>query len=267
MEICVLGAVSVSTGTRRIEISASKVRTLLAVLALNAGRTISCTTLADELWSDQPPPKMGNALQASATRLRKVLDDASGRTGSTSVLRATYNGYLLDVVPESVDCLRFERLAAEGRKVLPWCPKHAIELFESALQLWRGSALADAGDGLLCRGASARLEESRLMLWEDLISARIIVSEARQVLADLRQFVEQYPLRERFCEQMMVALYRTGHQGAALEAFHRTRRHLDQELGLEPGPFLRRRYQEILAQDPRLMAPDIMTRWQDDLVS
>ncbi|HEY1920534.1 MAG TPA: AfsR/SARP family transcriptional regulator [Streptosporangiaceae bacterium] len=237
---------------------------MLATLALEAGHTVSCTALADELYGSAPPDKLGNALQANATRLRKVLRDSSG---GDSVLHAVHNGYVLDVPPDMVDASRFQRLAKEGSRILPDSPQEAIQRFEAALTLWRGPALLDAGDGLTCRSAAARLEEVRLTLWEDLISAWIMLREGRRVLADLKQFVERYPLRERFCEQMMLALYRSGQQSEALNVFHRTRERLDEELGLEPKPFLRKRYQEILEQDPGLMGPDVVTRWRQDYVT
>jgi SARP family transcriptional regulator, regulator of embCAB operon len=264
MEIRVLGTVAVAKGTRFVEIPAHKVRALLAVVALHVGQTVSCTTLADELWSDQPPPKMRNALQAAVTRARRVMGEATGCPMSRSPLRSVHNGYVLDLTPEAIDCVRFQQLAAEGHAILPSCPGHALELFEDAMSLWRGPALLDAGDGLLCRSAAARFDEMRLSLWEDIASARIRMQDGRLILGSLRELTEQYPLRERFSELLMIALYRSGHQGDALEVYHKLRNRLDEEIGLEPRPFLRRRYEEILAQDTRLMEADVVTRWKDD---
>jgi SARP family transcriptional regulator, regulator of embCAB operon len=264
MQICVLGTISIVNGTSRIELPASKVRTILAVVALQAGTVVSCTTLTNELWVNQPPPKIRNSLQAGMTRARRVLDSAAGRAGWGNRLRSVHNGYILDVPQESIDCIVFEKMAAKGRAVLREHPRRAIELFESALQLWRGSALVNAGEGLLCRSAADQLEEAHLTLWEDLVSARIMLREGRLVLPNLRQFVQQYPLRERFCELLMFALYQSGSKGEALEAFHRTRRCLGGELGLEPRSSLCRLYQEILVQDPVLMTPDAVIRWQQE---
>jgi len=237
---------------------------MLAVLALEAGRTLSYAALADELYSDEPPEKLDNALQANATRLRKVL---RGSNGEPALLRAVRNGYMLDIPPSHVDTTRFLQLAAEGNRSLPDSPRRAISLFEEALQMWRGPALLDAGDGLICRSAAARLEEARLTLWEDLISAWIMLREGRRILSDLCQLTEQYPLRERFWEQLMLVLYRSGQQSEALNVFHRIRQRLDEELGVAPKPFLCRRYEEILAQDPGLMAPDVVTRWRQDYIA
>jgi DNA-binding SARP family transcriptional activator len=89
-------------------------------------------------------------------------------------------------------------------------------------------------------------------MWEDLITARLAVGDVRQAAAELRQLVAQQPLNEHFCEQLMIALYRSGRQGEALTLYHGTRQRLDEELGVQPGPPLQRRYAEILAQDPVL---------------
>jgi DNA-binding SARP family transcriptional activator len=256
VQIDILGTVSVTANGRRHEIRANKVRALLATLALDAGRAISHVELAEELWSGHPPlGNARNALQAHATRLRRVLDVLPGRPPGDTVVRAVRNGYLLDVPREAVDGNRFLDLAAAGAGALPDRPAQAMELLQRALLLWRGPALLDAGDGLRCRAATALFDEYRLTVFEDLISARLAVGDDRHAVGELRQLVAQHPLRERFCEQLMIALYRCGRQGEALALFHRTRQRLDEELGLQPGKSLQRRHAEILNQDPTLAPP------------
>jgi DNA-binding SARP family transcriptional activator len=265
VEIQLLGSVALRVDpSRRLDIKANKVRALLATLALDAGRTVSRVELMDELWSGRALNNVGNALQATATRLRKVLDASCRGSGDPSPqLRTVYNGYQLDLPAAAVDAVRFQCLATEGRALVRDEPRRAISLIEQALALWQGPALLDAGDGMRCRSAAARLEEARLTSWEDLITARMLLQEGRVVLGDLRQLVEQYPLRERFCEQLMLVLYRWGQQSEALRTFHRTRQRLDEELGLEPSEALRHRYDEILVHDPVLMSPAAAWRWRD----
>ncbi|WP_239070174.1 MULTISPECIES: AfsR/SARP family transcriptional regulator [unclassified Streptomyces] len=255
MEIYILGLVSVSAHGGRTEIRANKVRAMLATLALDAGKAIAHVELADELWSGQPVGNTLNALQATATRIRKVLDDPGSSPKSPTVLRAVRNGYLLDVPPACVDGNRFLDLAAQGSAMLHNQPEQALELLQSSLELWRGPALLDAGDGLRCRGAAALYDERRMTVWEDLISARLAVGDERQAISELQQLTAQYPLRERFCELLMLALYRTGRQGEALDVFQTTWRRLDEELAVQPGIPLQRRHAEILAQDPALTDP------------
>ena len=229
---------------------------MLATLAVEAGRAISHLELADELWSGVPLSNPRNALQAQATRVRKVLGEpAQERERGVTVLRCVANGYVLDLPRDQIDGHRFLTYASEGAAALPDHPERALRLLETALGLWRGPALLDAGDGLRCRSAAALFEERRLTAWEDWTVAHMLLGDESRVIAQLRQLHAQYPLRERFCELLMLALYRVGRQGEALELFRRTRRRLDDELGIKPGMFLRRLHAEILAQDPVLTHP------------
>jgi SARP family transcriptional regulator, regulator of embCAB operon len=253
VQVGILGTVSVTVSGEQREIRASKVRAMLAALALEAGHAISHVELVDELWSGQPLGNAHNALQAHASRLRRVLEGP----GPTP-LRSVRNGYLLDIPRDSIDGNRFLVLAAQGAAALRERPERALDLLQAALQLFRGPALLDAGDGLRCRAAAALFDERRLTVSEDLISARLAIGDERRAVAELRQLVGQHPLHERFRDQLMLALYRSGRQGDALELFHQTRRLLDQELGLRPGLSLQRRYVEILAQDPALTLPSAL---------
>jgi DNA-binding SARP family transcriptional activator len=257
--INLLGPTTVGTAGTGRPVRAAKVRAMLAALALQPGWAISHTELADELWSDRPPGNPRNALQAHATRVRRVLGPA-GPPGGAAALRAVTGGYVLDLPPERVDSNRFLALAGQGAAALPQDAARALELLRGALLLWRGPALLDAGDGLRCRSAAALLEERRLTAWEDLARARMALGDAPGAVAELRQLVARHPLRERLCELLMLALYRSGRQGDALELFRVTRKRLDQELGIEPGATLRRRYTEILAQDPELSGPAALFR-------
>lgn len=252
MHINILGPVSVAADGELHGIQANKVRAMLATLALDAGRAVAHGDLADELWAGRPLGNTRNALQAHATRLRKVLDGHRPCRPGAAVLRAVRGGYLLDVPPGCVDGDRFLDLATRGAAALSVAPERAIELLQAALELWRGPALLDAGDGLRCRGAAALFDERRLTVREDLIRARLTVGDAARAVAELRRLVAQHPLRERFCELLMLGLYRTGRQAEALELFHVTRRRLDEELGVQPGIVLQRRHTEILSQDPAL---------------
>ncbi len=220
MHIDILGSITITAYGEERTIGSNKTRALLAALTVEAGHAISLDDLADELWSGRPPRNSRNALQAHATRLRKVLDGPGCAPGE-SRLRAMRNGYVLDVPRESVD-------------------------------LWRGPALLDAGDGLRCRAAASLFEERRLTAWEDLATARLAQGDERNAIAELTRLVAQHPRRERFCEQLMLALYRSGRQSEALELFQLTRQRLDRDLGIEPGLPLKRRHAEILAQAPEL---------------
>ncbi len=255
MRVNVLGPMTVAVEESHWDVGAAKVRTMLAMLALDAGRVVSHADLADELWSERPLGNVRNALQAQATRLRRVLRERMRQPDATLV-RAVQNGYVLDLPTQEVDAHRFLDQAALGIAALRECPAHALETLTEAARIWRGPALVDAGDGLRCRSAAALFEERRLIVLEDIAAARILIGEQRQAIAELRRLVDRYPLRERLCALLMLALYRSGRQVDSLDVFHHTRQRLDCDLGVQPGATLHRLHAQILTHHPALMSQD-----------
>lgn len=252
VHIEILGPLSIRTGETRRAIQAKKVRALLALLALNARHVVSFDEMVDELWTECTMQNARNALHANALRLRKQLELCECGLSGRELLRTAANGYVLDIEPASLDANQFQRMAERGSELHRSSPHEAIGLLRTALSLWRGPALVDAGDGLRCRAAAVRLEERRISAQEDLVAAEIEAGGARSAVAELRQLVAQYPERERLSEQLMLALYRCGRQTEALDVFHRTRQWLGSQLGLEPLRPLHVMYQAILIQDPDL---------------
>ncbi|MEV6279623.1 AfsR/SARP family transcriptional regulator [Nocardia sp. NPDC051832] len=260
VRIDLLGSVSVVAKGVRTELRSSKLRALLATLALDAGRTVYYDELVAELWPREILKDSRNALQANATRIRRTLDRCTGGIGQSIALRAVYNGYILDIARELVDGNLFLDLSARGSGLLPDDPGRALELLQQALRLWRGPALLNTHSGERCRGAAAFLEERRLLAWEDLVCARLLLGDDRSAAAELQRLMAASPTREGLCELLMLALYRGGRQSEALRLFHRTRRHLDEELGVGPGRSLLRLYEDILAQDATLDSADAVLR-------
>ncbi|MEN2420332.1 AfsR/SARP family transcriptional regulator [Streptomyces rimosus] len=244
----------VEHGGKTYRIRAKKVRTLLTVLALHAGRTVSWDTLVTELWPDKDLANSRNALHANTVRLRKLLESWELDEHPNDVVVTANNSYLLALPPESTDAARFLRLASQGSELLREAPRRAGEVLNEALRLWRGPALLDAGEGLLCRSTAAQLEERLMTLREDLVMVKLHTGGEREVIADLQELVVAHPGRERFSEQLMIALYRCGRQSEALAVYQRTRAWLVNELGLDVGRSLRELYQSVLAQDPVLDA-------------
>lgn len=227
---------------------------MLALLALSPGRTVSSDQIEDELWAGRRMANARNALQANVVRLRRFLAPITGLKGD-ELIRTVGGGYLLDVPPESVDAHRFLRWADTGAELVRTDPARAVVLLEEALALWRGPALLDAHDGLRIRIGAADLEERRITAYEDLVTAKLGVDAPRISVPELRQAAADHPERERLSELLMLALYREGRQSEALDVFHRARRRLAGDLGLEPGPALHSAYQAILEQDELLGRP------------
>ncbi|GAA2398733.1 AfsR/SARP family transcriptional regulator [Streptomyces glaucosporus] len=226
----------------------------MTLLALSPGVPVHFDQIVDELWPNQSMANPRNALQANVGRLRKFLKTVAGQGGDLLV-RTAGNGYVLDVPAEAVDAHRFVEMADTGTELVRRDPVGAVAKLESALSLWRGPALLDACDGLRCRVRAAYLEERRITAYEDLIESKLAIDVERVPLAELRQLADEHSGHERLSELLMLALYRDGRQGEALEVFHGARRRLADDLGLEPGRALRRVYQAILNQDETLGEP------------
>ncbi|MFJ5213093.1 BTAD domain-containing putative transcriptional regulator [Streptomyces sp. NPDC088354] len=220
-------------------------RALLAMLLLEAGRIVSTERLIGGLYGDDPPTGVGNALQSQVSRLRSAIG---------APVESHPGGYRLAVPRDEVDVHRFERLAAEGRGALAaGGTERAAGLLREALGLWRGSALSDVGDAPFAGPQITRLEELRVATLEDRIAADLTLDAHRhgELVAELRELVAAYPLRERLRAQLMRALYRCGRQSEALAVYEDARRELADSLGADPGPELAETHLAVLRGDPR----------------
>ena len=174
-------------------------------------------------------------IQGYVSHLRKGLEPGRGR-GEHELLVSRPPGYVLQIRPGQLDAERFERLANEGRRWLAEGDAQAsAETLRAALALWRGQVLADLAYESFARADSERLEELRLQALEDRVDANLALGRHHALVPELRELVDQHPLRERLRAQLMVALYRGGRQADALEVYREGRRTLRDELGIEPG--------------------------------
>ena len=247
MRIGLLGALEVfDDDGAEITVAGSKLRALLAVLALHVGRVVPADHLVDALWGEDPPAAVRNGLQGLASKLRRTL-------GSADLVVMRGEGYVLDLPPEAVDVERFARRAADGRALAATGePERAVEVLAEADSLWRGEPLAEFAYDDFAVSAIARLSESRLTLLEERLDLELRLGSHQRAVVQLEQLVADHPLREGLRGLLMLALYRAGRQADALRVFQEGRRLLVDELGLEPGPALRGLESAILAQDPSL---------------
>jgi DNA-binding SARP family transcriptional activator/tetratricopeptide (TPR) repeat protein len=243
VEFRLLGPLEVAEQNRVLELGALKQRSLLAVLLLHANEVVPVERLVDELWGESPPATVGKSVQVYVSRLRKQLGD--GRL----ITRAP--GYLLRVDPSELDLARFERLVDEAGASDPVA---AARKLSEALALWRGPPLADLAYEPFAQPEIARLEELRLQAVEQRIDAVLAIPGHAQPIGELEALVAEHPLRERLRGQLMLALYRSGRQAEALDAFHDARAALTEQLGIEPSRALRELHEAILRQDAGLDA-------------
>ncbi|BCK73511.1 hypothetical protein Srufu_074640 [Streptomyces libani subsp. rufus] len=211
--------------------------------------------LIEELWGEEPPRQSVATLQSHISHLRRVLQPASGPDRLT-VLRHRAHGYVLELAPEQIDACHFERLVAEGRLLLErGDPRAARDRFTAALSLWRGSPYAEFDGHPPLSDESSRLEDVRLTAVESCAEAQLALGEAQEVAADLDREARLHPARERLVGHLMTALSRLGRQAEALEAYERTRVHLDEEFGVGTAAELRRVRTAILRQEPGAGGP------------
>jgi predicted ATPase len=243
LEIRLLGPFEVHISGRPVNVSGGKRQALLALLALRRGRVVGVEALIDALWADELPAAPRNAVQHHVARLRAAL-------GQDAIV-ASPDGYALR--DATVDVLWFEELLEEARSALrAGDAGAAAEAVGLALEFWRGPALQGFTDTAWFRAEARRLESLRVDALEEQFEAALALGDHREIVAALRAALEENPFRERLWGQLMLALYRSGRQPDALEAFREARRVFSEELALEPGPDLRRLEEAILAHDPAI---------------
>jgi predicted ATPase/DNA-binding SARP family transcriptional activator len=229
LEFRLLGPLEVESGGALLPVGGPRQRALLAFLLLHANQVVRRDTLIDALWGEDPPARVQNALQVAIHALRKLL--------GPDRIETVGDGYRLRVGAGELDLARFLELADEAPA--------------SALGLWRGPALVGV-DAPFASAEAPRLEDLRLAAVERRIDAALEDGEHDVLLPELERLIAEHPYRERLRGQLMLALYRSGRQVDALDAFRETRRTLGEDLGVEPGPELRRLEGAILRQDPAL---------------
>ncbi|USQ85468.1 tetratricopeptide repeat protein [Streptomyces phaeoluteigriseus] len=238
-----------------------KQRLLLVRLLLADGRAVAAQTLCEELWSEQPGRAPGGAmasLHAHVSKVRAVLEPPHLRgRGTFEVLVTKPGGYALRVPSECRDTVRFERAVALAQRLLEQGrPSDVVREAERALGMWRGAALADAAHHLFAAHEAARLEELRQTTREIRATAMLLDGRIPQAVAAAQELTAQHPLRETGWDLLLHALYLAGRHPEALERYADLRRHLADELGLEPSPRLHALHEGILRHDlPPLPLP------------
>src|SRR3954451_5222891 len=244
VEICLLGSLEVldDDGTP-LELSGSRLRALLAALAVRCGEVVGDHQLIDGLWGEEAPSRSTNALQRQVSTLRRVL-------GSPERVQRRGTGYVLVVERAAVDIFRFEELATRGREAMRAGEvDRARNLLDQALSLWRGAALSDFSYDEFAQPSITRLAEARVVATELRIDADLALGLDSGLVGELEQLVREHPLREHLWAQLMLALSRSGRQAEALRAYQSARRAVADELGLEPSSELRELETAILLQD------------------
>jgi DNA-binding SARP family transcriptional activator len=229
-------------------VDAAQQRVVLAILLAEAGRVVTTERLVEEIWAGRAPRAAVSTVQNLVMRLRARL----GR----GPLLTRGRGYELVVADGDVDARRYENLVVAGRHHLAegrLAP--AVDKLAEALALWRARALADVPASPTVDAYAAKLEQSRLTALEERLGAELELGRHHAVVDELHGLVGEHPLRERLRAQLMLALYRSGRRGEALEVYRQGRQELVEQIGLDPGPQLRDLHRAILADESGLAAP------------
>jgi DNA-binding SARP family transcriptional activator len=267
LHFAVLGSFRVSRDGQEVDLGPRLQRALLAILVVDAGHVVPVDRLIDLLWREEPPAAALASVQAYISHLRRVLEPGRPARASGRVLVTQDPGYALQVEDDQVDALRFQALARQAHEDLAGGrPAVAAAGLADALALWRGDPLAEFAAEPWTVPVAARLVEAYDLAMEDRIDASLALGGHAQAAAELEAMVAARPLRERRWGQLIVATYRCGRQADALRAYQRCRALLAGELGLEPGPGLRRLETAVLNQDtsldwhPAAVPPDAALR-------
>jgi DNA-binding SARP family transcriptional activator len=223
LEFRILGPLEVLKDGAPVQLSGRNQRALLTLLLLRANEAVSTERLVDQLWGEHPPRTATTSLQNAVSQLRKLLEP-------DLQLHTRAAGYLLELDAGQLDLSSFERLAREANAAEP--AARAL-LLREALALWRGPALADSEMEEFAQAEIHRLEDLRLGVLEQRIQADLDTGLDAALISELETLIGRHPLRERLRAQLMLALFRSGRQADALNAYHDARRTLD-ELGIEP---------------------------------
>ncbi|WP_433421384.1 BTAD domain-containing putative transcriptional regulator [Microtetraspora malaysiensis] len=249
----VLGPVEAYDGGRELDLGGLRQRAVLARLLAARGQVVPVDTLLFDLWDDARGAQSG--LQVYISRLRRVIEPDRPRGGPTRLLVTVASGYALRAAPEQVDALRFEASVRSAGERLEDKPPSARSRLETALGLWRGTPYSDFAEQPWAEAEVARLNELRLVARERYADAGLRMGLHAETVPDLEALTAEHPLREEGWRLLALALYRCGRQGDALAALRRARAVLSDELGIDPGPALRKMEGDILAQDPGLDLP------------
>jgi len=251
VEFRILGSLEIAAGPERLELGGALDQVVLAMLLLNANRVVTVDRLLGAIYGEDLPPTSRAQAQNSISSLRRLF----ASHGDADAISTRAQGYVIQVGNSQLDSRRFAELAATARAARE--ANHldqAVAHYRDALRLWRAPAL-DGLDSLLIRAAASRLDEQRIGANEDRLTLELDLGRHHELVGELSELVEQYPLRERLRGQLMLALYRCDRAAEALQVYRQARRTMIDELGIEPGERLRQLEHAILTCDPALDPP------------
>ncbi|GIH73279.1 BTAD domain-containing putative transcriptional regulator [Sphaerimonospora thailandensis] len=246
-----LGPLSIVAGSDSVVLPPSKPTILLATLLLHANGVVSADYLQEAIWGEEQPATAKAALQTCVMRLRQLF----ARHGVTQTpIEAVPGGYRITAGARSLDLIGFREQVRRAAAAAE--PEIELYMLKDALSLWQGPLLANVPSDILRRDEVPRLTEERLRTVERVCDLELMLGRCGDVLVELWSVTRTHPGHERFHEQLIEALYRTGRQSEALAEYRRVKTYLLDELGVDPSPSLQHLERAILRGE-RLGPPDV----------
>lgn len=244
VQLRLLGPVELATTGGTADAGPPQRRTVLAVLAVDAGRPVGTDVLISRVWGANPPEGARRSVHAHITRIRHVCDRFGDASGEGLRLTRRSDGYVLEVDRQQVDVYRFQHLIGRARDARVPDTERAFLLGE-ALGLWRGEPLSglDGSWAEQMRQAWRRERVDATVEWAR-VQARL--GDPAATIGPLSALLDDFPLVEPLAEALMRALHATGRDAEALLCYASMQRRLTEELGTDPGVALREVHQAIL---------------------
>jgi DNA-binding SARP family transcriptional activator len=247
----ILGPLEIAAEAERLELGGTRQQIVIAMLLLNANRVVTLDRLLEAIYGEDLPPTARSQAQISISSLRRLFASRSRE----AIISTREHGYVIQVDSGRLDFQQFDELvsAARGARDANHL-EQAVASYRDALRLWRGPAL-DGIDSQLVRAAASRLDEQRIATNEDRVDLELQLGRHHELVGELTELVDEFPLREQLRGQLMLALYRCDRTAEALQVYRQARRTMIDELGIEPGERLQHLEHAILTADPTLGPP------------
>lgn len=254
----ILGPLELVVGRKPVRIGRNRQAVILALLLLNANKTVPVDRLVEAVWCGDPPKTAHEQILTCVWRLRSLLT----REGYTDCPIETRTlGYVLHVKEDQLDAWLFESLVREARAAREVGDSaRAIEGFRKALALFNGPVLNEIPN-VAVQVTAAQWEEQRLAVFEECVDLELATGVDQHLIGELTAMVRENPLCEQMRGQLMVALDRKGRRADALAVYRSGRQTLVTQLGLEPGPKLQELHRQVLTgttqitEEPRTSVP------------
>lgn len=244
--VALLGPVLALRDGRPLELGSPTQRTIFAVLAARANRTVSRDELVDAIWGDDAPASALNSVYTYIARLRNSLEPDRARGTRSETLVSDTFGYMLRVAPDGVDVQQFATALATARRLRAEnAVRDAVRELEAGLALWRGTPYGGAV-GPFAQAERARLSEVRVLALEDGAEMMLELGRPAALAGELAALVHDHPLRERLRYVLMRCYVELGRHADAIREYHNLRGRLIEEEGIEPGSHLQQLYEKVL---------------------